>query len=76
MYLPSSYVLLLLLLLHRVNAVVILAYAHTHAHTRTLNIVALPQECSNLLGDCYIFPAKEELMKYKIVVTTLITAGR
>lgn len=73
MYPPSSYVLLLLLL-HHVNAVVILAYAHTH--TRTLNIVALPQECSNLQGDCYIYPAKEELMKYKIVVTTLITAGR
>lgn len=34
------------------------------------------KECSNLQGDCYIFPAKEELMKYKIVVTTLITAGR
>ncbi|KAM9856095.1 putative helicase mov-10-B.1 [Aulostomus maculatus] len=32
--------------------------------------------CSNLVGDCYVFPAKEKLMEYKIVVTTLITAGR
>uniref|UniRef100_A0AAX7TI72 RNA helicase n=1 Tax=Astatotilapia calliptera TaxID=8154 RepID=A0AAX7TI72_ASTCA len=33
-------------------------------------------ECSNLVGECYIFPAKEELMTYKIMVTTLFTAGR
>uniref|UniRef100_A0A669EL22 RNA helicase n=1 Tax=Oreochromis niloticus TaxID=8128 RepID=A0A669EL22_ORENI len=33
-------------------------------------------ECSNLVGECYIFPAKEELMKYKVMVTTLLTAGR
>lgn len=33
-------------------------------------------ECSNLDGECYIFPAKEELMTYKIMVTTLFTAGR
>uniref|UniRef100_A0AAZ3P8D6 RNA helicase n=1 Tax=Oncorhynchus tshawytscha TaxID=74940 RepID=A0AAZ3P8D6_ONCTS len=26
--------------------------------------------------DCFVFPCKEELMKYSIVVTTLITAGR
>ncbi|XP_071751362.2 putative helicase mov-10-B.2 [Centroberyx gerrardi] len=32
--------------------------------------------CSNLVGDTYVFPAKEELMKYKIMVTTLLTAGR
>ncbi|XP_008411964.1 putative helicase mov-10-B.1 [Poecilia reticulata] len=32
--------------------------------------------CSNLLGDSYIFPAKEELMEFKIIVTTLLTAGR
>lgn len=32
--------------------------------------------CSNLLGDCYLFPAKEKLMEYKIMVTTLLTAGR
>lgn len=31
---------------------------------------------SNLVGECYVFPAKEELMKYKIIVTTLLTAGR
>ncbi|CAN9516081.1 unnamed protein product [Ophioblennius macclurei] len=32
--------------------------------------------CSNLVGDSYLFPAKEELMGYRIIVTTLITAGR
>ncbi|KAM4562218.1 putative helicase mov-10-B.2 [Odontesthes bonariensis] len=32
--------------------------------------------CSNLVGDCYVFPPKEELMEYKIMVTTLLTAGR
>uniref|UniRef100_A0A8C7R6U0 RNA helicase n=1 Tax=Oncorhynchus mykiss TaxID=8022 RepID=A0A8C7R6U0_ONCMY len=26
--------------------------------------------------DCFVFPCKEELMKYSIMVTTLITAGR
>ncbi|XP_071388136.1 putative helicase mov-10-B.1 [Centroberyx affinis] len=39
----------------------------------------VPEElkaCSNLEGDTYVFPAKEELMKYKIIVTTLLTAGR
>ncbi|KAM7411859.1 hypothetical protein PAMA_021707 [Pampus argenteus] len=34
------------------------------------------KECSNLVGECYVYPAKEELMKYRILVTTLITAGR
>ncbi|XP_042348310.1 putative helicase mov-10-B.2 [Plectropomus leopardus] len=32
--------------------------------------------CSNLVGDCYVFHAKEKLMEYKIMVTTLLTAGR
>eukprot|EP00064_Thunnus_orientalis_P005544 superscaffoldBa00000547_g5558 len=32
--------------------------------------------CSNLVGECYVYPAKEELMEYKILVTTLLTAGR
>uniref|UniRef100_A0A672H426 RNA helicase n=1 Tax=Salarias fasciatus TaxID=181472 RepID=A0A672H426_SALFA len=32
--------------------------------------------CSNLVGDSYLFPAKEKLMEYKIIVTTLMTAGR
>uniref|UniRef100_A0A7N6FBN5 RNA helicase n=1 Tax=Anabas testudineus TaxID=64144 RepID=A0A7N6FBN5_ANATE len=32
--------------------------------------------CSNLVGECYIFPPKEKLMEYKILVTTLLTAGR
>ncbi|CAL1606225.1 unnamed protein product [Knipowitschia caucasica] len=39
----------------------------------------VPEElkaCSNLVGDCYEFPAKEKLMEYKILITTLITAGR
>ncbi|KAI3356934.1 hypothetical protein L3Q82_003576 [Scortum barcoo] len=34
------------------------------------------KECSNLVGECYVFPAKEKLMEYKIMVTTLLTAGR
>ncbi|XP_029011902.1 putative helicase mov-10-B.1 [Betta splendens] len=32
--------------------------------------------CSNLVGDCYVFAHKEKLMKYKVIVTTLLTAGR
>ncbi|XP_061590937.1 putative helicase mov-10-B.1 [Cololabis saira] len=32
--------------------------------------------CSNLVGDCYMFPEKEKLMEYKVMVTTLLTAGR
>uniref|UniRef100_A0A667YAV5 RNA helicase n=1 Tax=Myripristis murdjan TaxID=586833 RepID=A0A667YAV5_9TELE len=32
--------------------------------------------CSNLEGEIYKYPAKEELMNYKIMVTTLLTAGR
>ncbi|CAB1428895.1 unnamed protein product [Pleuronectes platessa] len=34
------------------------------------------QTCSNLVGDCYVFPAKEELMEFRVLVTTLVTAGR
>nr|XP_046153547.1 putative helicase mov-10-B.1 [Oncorhynchus gorbuscha] len=34
------------------------------------------RDCCNLGQDCFVFPCKEELMKYSIVVTTLITAGR
>ncbi|XP_041952751.1 putative helicase mov-10-B.1 isoform X1 [Alosa sapidissima] len=30
----------------------------------------------NLSGDGFVFPCKEELMKYKILVTTVVTAGR
>ncbi|XP_037540408.1 putative helicase mov-10-B.2 [Nematolebias whitei] len=33
-------------------------------------------KCSNLVGDCYVYPRKEKLMEYKIMVTTLLTAGR
>ncbi|XP_076596549.1 LOW QUALITY PROTEIN: putative helicase mov-10-B.1 [Chaetodon auriga] len=32
--------------------------------------------CSNLKGQCFVFPTKEELMEYRIIVTTLFTAGR
>ncbi|CAJ1085150.1 putative helicase mov-10-B.1 isoform X1 [Xyrichtys novacula] len=34
------------------------------------------KDCTNLVGECYVFPAKEKLMEYKIMVTTLLTAGR
>ncbi|RVE70580.1 hypothetical protein OJAV_G00065900 [Oryzias javanicus] len=34
------------------------------------------KDVSNLVGECYEFPAKEKLMEYKIMVTTLLTAGR
>ncbi|XP_035761375.1 putative helicase mov-10-B.2 isoform X5 [Neolamprologus brichardi] len=48
-----------------------------YASSRDPKLVPMElKECSNLDGDCYIFPAKEELMKYKIMVTTLLTAGR
>ncbi|XP_051913995.1 putative helicase mov-10-B.1 [Hippocampus zosterae] len=32
--------------------------------------------CSNLVGDDYVFPSREKLMEYRIIVTTLFTAGR
>ncbi|XP_049608484.1 putative helicase mov-10-B.1 [Syngnathus scovelli] len=32
--------------------------------------------CSNLVGDSYVFPSKEKLMQYRILVSTLFTAGR
>ncbi|KAL7828691.1 hypothetical protein SRHO_G00323250 [Serrasalmus rhombeus] len=32
--------------------------------------------CCNLKGEVYEFPSKEELMQYKILVTTVFTAGR
>ncbi|XP_072305986.1 putative helicase mov-10-B.2 [Eucyclogobius newberryi] len=48
-----------------------------YASSRDPKLVPLElKACSNLVGECYNFPAKEELMEYKIVVTTLITAGR
>uniref|UniRef100_A0A3P9KB63 RNA helicase n=1 Tax=Oryzias latipes TaxID=8090 RepID=A0A3P9KB63_ORYLA len=34
------------------------------------------KDVSNLVGECYEFPSKETLMEYKILVTTLLTAGR
>ncbi|XP_059188318.1 putative helicase mov-10-B.2 [Centropristis striata] len=48
-----------------------------YASSRDPNYV--PDElktCSNLVGECYLFPAKEKLMEYRIMVTTLLTAGR
>ncbi|XP_041860415.1 putative helicase mov-10-B.2 [Melanotaenia boesemani] len=36
----------------------------------------LLKACSNLVGECYVFPPKDKLMEYKIMVTTLLTAGR
>ncbi|XP_020785667.2 putative helicase mov-10-B.2 isoform X2 [Boleophthalmus pectinirostris] len=48
-----------------------------YASSRNPELV--PEElkaCSNLVGECYEYPAKEKLMEYKIVVTTLLTAGR
>uniref|UniRef100_A0A8C2ZGT5 RNA helicase n=1 Tax=Cyclopterus lumpus TaxID=8103 RepID=A0A8C2ZGT5_CYCLU len=48
-----------------------------YASSRAPNYV--PDElkaCSNLVGECYVFPVKEKLMEYRIMVTTLITAGR
>ncbi|XP_077453696.1 putative helicase mov-10-B.1 isoform X2 [Stigmatopora argus] len=43
------------------------------------NPQSVPEEikaCSNLDGDCFIFPSKEKLMTYRIFVTTLVTTGR
>ncbi|TNN84298.1 putative helicase mov-10-B.2 [Liparis tanakae] len=48
-----------------------------YASSRAPNFV--PDElkaCSNLVGDCYVFPVKEKLMEYRVMVTTLITASR
>ncbi|XP_040905865.1 putative helicase mov-10-B.1 [Toxotes jaculatrix] len=48
-------------------------------YARSWDPKCVPQElkaCSNLEGECYIFPPKEKLMQYKIMVTTLFTAGR
>lgn len=41
-----------------------------------MDTVVLSQKCSNLVGECYEFPAKEKLMEYRIIVTTLLSAGR
>lgn len=51
-------------------------FSYKFAHFVHTNIVLPPQACSNLDGSDYVFPAAEKLMKYKIIVTTLITAGR
>uniref|UniRef100_A0A8D0DA04 RNA helicase n=1 Tax=Sander lucioperca TaxID=283035 RepID=A0A8D0DA04_SANLU len=36
----------------------------------------VPEKLKVSAGDCYLFPAKEKLMGYSIMVTTLLTAGR
>uniref|UniRef100_A0A6Q2X6T1 RNA helicase n=1 Tax=Esox lucius TaxID=8010 RepID=A0A6Q2X6T1_ESOLU len=33
-------------------------------------------DCCNMGEHCFVFPCKEELMKYSIIITTLLTAGR
>ncbi|TRY87279.1 hypothetical protein DNTS_028207 [Danionella cerebrum] len=43
------------------------------------NPIDIPEslkKCSNLEGEIFIYPRKEDLMSYKIVVCTLVTAGR
>ncbi|XP_062420873.1 putative helicase mov-10-B.2 [Pungitius pungitius] len=48
-----------------------------YASSRDPNCV--PEElkaCSNLVGECYLYPAVETLMEYRVMVTTLLTAGR
>ncbi|KAL6119600.1 mov10 [Pungitius sinensis] len=48
-----------------------------YASSRDPNCV--PDElkaCSNLVGECYLYPAIETLMEYRVMVTTLLTAGR
>ncbi|XP_077581896.1 putative helicase mov-10-B.1 [Stigmatopora nigra] len=43
------------------------------------NPQSVPEEikaCSNLDGDCFIFPSKDKLMTYRIFMTTLINTGR
>ncbi|KAL1020483.1 hypothetical protein UPYG_G00000620 [Umbra pygmaea] len=34
------------------------------------------RDCCNWGEDCFVFPSKEDLMSYSIIVTTLLTAGR
>uniref|UniRef100_A0A3P8YH01 RNA helicase n=1 Tax=Esox lucius TaxID=8010 RepID=A0A3P8YH01_ESOLU len=36
----------------------------------------VPTDCCNMGEHCFVFPCKEELMKYSIIITTLLTAGR
>uniref|UniRef100_A0A8B9REV3 RNA helicase n=1 Tax=Astyanax mexicanus TaxID=7994 RepID=A0A8B9REV3_ASTMX len=50
---------------------------HVDSH-KVYRIYALSRspDCCNLSGDDYEYPSKEELMDYKILVTTAYTAGR
>lgn len=48
-------------------------------YATTVNVKCVPaelKECSNLEGNSYVYPPKAKLMEYRIVVTTLLTAGR
>uniref|UniRef100_A0A671WXE7 RNA helicase n=1 Tax=Sparus aurata TaxID=8175 RepID=A0A671WXE7_SPAAU len=45
-----------------------------YASSRDPNLV--PEEFKTRVWECYEFPAKEKLMQYRIMVTTLLTAGR
>jgi len=48
-----------------------------HATSRVVsNISSRVLEVSNVRGDRIFYPKLEELMKYKVIVTTLVTAGR
>ena len=48
-----------------------------HAPSRLVSsIPEKVREVSNVNRDKFIFPKMEELMKYKIIVSTLVTAGR
>uniref|UniRef100_A0A3B3ZWN2 RNA helicase n=1 Tax=Periophthalmus magnuspinnatus TaxID=409849 RepID=A0A3B3ZWN2_9GOBI len=51
-------------------------YASSHDPMLVPEEIKVSLACSNLIGNCYEYPEKEKLMEYKIVVTTLITAGR
>ncbi|XP_066500136.1 putative helicase mov-10-B.2 [Hoplias malabaricus] len=48
-----------------------------YAMSRSPDLVPLSlRDCCNLKGQVYEFPSKNELMSYKILVTTVFTAGR
>ena len=48
-----------------------------HATSRVVsNISSRVLEVSNVMGERIFYPKLEELLKYKVIVTTLVTAGR
>ncbi|KAF7656034.1 hypothetical protein LDENG_00046930 [Lucifuga dentata] len=55
------------------NSQVLRMYACSH------NRKTIPhelKECCNLEEDVYIFPSKDRLMEYRVIITTVFTAGR